>query len=131
MKKTFKQFLNEKNENKYKEIEFVCHNSNSKTSSNKKDLFKLYSDLKELMKETDYKILPYMQDFSDDYHQEISIAVIILDKDNEQKLEEQIMKLANKHNINFDLYLEAEQWKVDEIIKGDYDNLFKFSNINI
>ena len=74
--KNFNQFISEN----YTELEFVCYNSDYETSSNKDDLFKLYTKLKEV---SNGDFLPYMQEFKDsDYdvendHTEISLAVII------------------------------------------------------
>jgi hypothetical protein len=122
--KNFKQFVNEQKSNLYKEIEFVCHNSDSETSSDKTAQLNLYNDLKKLQKETNYKVLPYMQDFSDDEHNELSLAVVILDKTREQELEDVILKLANKHGIEFDLYGERNEHQIDGLIRGDlYDNM--------
>lgn len=122
--KNFKQFVNEQQSNNYKEIEFVCHNSDSETSSNKTSQLNLYNDLKKLQKETGYKVLPYMQDFSDDEHNELSLAVVILDKSKEKQLEQMIMQLANKHGIKFDLYGERNNNQIDGLIRGDlYDNM--------
>jgi hypothetical protein len=108
----------------YKEIEFVCHNSDSETSSDKTAQLKLYNDLKKLQRKTNYKVLPYMQDFSDEEHNELSLAVVILDKTREQELEGIIMKFANKHRIEFDLYGERNDNQIDGLIRGDlYDNM--------
>ena len=121
--KNFKQFVNEQF-NTYKEIEFVCHNSDIKTSSDKISQLNLYIDLKKLQKETDFKILPYMQDFSDDKHIELSLAVVILDKKQENQLEKMIMQFANKHGIKFDLYGERNDKQINGLIRGDlYDNI--------
>ena len=74
--------------------------------------------------ETGYKVLPYMQDFSDDEHNELSLAVVILDKSKEKQLEQMIMQLANKHGIKFDLYGERNNNQIDGLIRGDlYDNM--------
>lgn len=76
-------FLSEKKYNMYKEIEFVCHNSNYNDIEYKIHQQLLYHDLIQLQKK--YNILPYMEYFSDDSHEEISLAVVILDKYNEKK----------------------------------------------
>jgi hypothetical protein len=91
--KNWKQFLNE-NKTEYKEIEFVCHNSDSETSTDKNLQNKLYDDLKKLEVESGFKIKPYMQDFCEGSHIELSLAVIILDKQNEKYWEKQIMMLV-------------------------------------
>lgn len=109
---------------KYKEIEFVCLNSDYEDSSNIDDQKKLYKDLKILQKESDYKIHPYMQDFCDEKHKEFSLAVIILDKENESYWQNKILELGKKHNIEFDLYNNRSEYQVNNIIKGElYDNI--------
>lgn len=121
--KTFNQFLNE-NKSDYKEIEFVCHNSDYKTSTDKKSQKLFYRDLKQLEIENDFKIKPYIQDFSDNTHKELSLAVIILDKDNEIYWENEIMKLAKIYGVEFDLYNYRDEYQVNSIINGDYyDNM--------
>ena len=122
--KNWKQFLNENKDNNYKEIEFVCHNSDSDTSTDKKSQKNLYEDLKKLEIDSGYKIKPYMQDFCEGSHIELSLAVIILDKQNEEYWEDKIMKLAKKHNVEFDLYNQRNDYQVNSIIRGDYyDNM--------
>lgn len=122
--KNIEQFIINESVNLYKEIEFVCHNSDFNTSSDEKNQKELYDDLKKLEIESKYSIKPYMQDFSDDDHIEKSLAVIILDKNNEKDLEYKIMRLANLHNIKFDLYNYRTDSQVNSIIRGDYyDNM--------
>ena len=124
IKTTIIEYLNENKHNNYKEIEFVCHNSDSDTSTDIKSQKDLYEDLKKLEIDSDYKIKPYMQDFCDDSHVELSLAVIILDKQNEDYWEDKIMKLAKKHNVEFDLYNQRNDYQVNSIIRGDYyDNM--------
>lgn len=119
--KNIQQFINE-NANLYKEIEFVCHNSLFDTSTDEKSQKELYDDLKKLEIESNYSIKPYMQDFTDDDHVEKSLAVIILDKANEDDLEKKILKLANKYSVKFDLYNYRDNSQVNSIIRGDYYN---------
>ena len=124
VRKAIAENLASNNLSKYKEIEFVCHNSVSQTSTNKQSQRLLYDDLKLLQNETNYAILPYMQDFSDDEHNELSLAVVILDIENEDKLEKQITSLSKKHNVKIDLYNKRNDKEVDGLIRGDlYDNL--------
>jgi hypothetical protein len=106
----------------YKELEFVCHNSDSKTSTDRESQLNLYNDLKELEKESDYSIKPYMQDFSEGNNIQLSLSVIILDKDNEKKWEKIIRRLAKKHGVKFDLYIDRTEQQVNSIIRGDYYN---------
>ena len=124
IKTTLYDFLNENENGKYKEIEFVCHNSDSNTSTSEKSQMDLYADLKKMEVDSDYKIKPYMQDFSDLRHVEKSLAVIILDKPNENFWIDKVMKLADRHNVKFDLYNYRSDYQVDSIIRGDYyDNM--------
>jgi hypothetical protein len=120
---SLKDFIKENN-SYYKEIEFVCHNSDSENSTDKNSQKKLYDDLKKLEVESDFKIKPYMQDFSEDDHIELSLAVIILDKENEKYWENEIMSLSDKHGVEFDLYNNRSEYQVNSIIRGDYyDNI--------
>ena len=118
-----KNFLCENIKNDFKEIEFLCHNTQFTDSTPKSSQKALYNDLKLLQKKSDYGILPYMQDFSDERHDQISLAVIILDKQNEKILEKNIMDLAKKHSVEFDLYNTKTEPQVNSIVKGNYDNL--------
>lgn len=61
----------------------------------------MYDDLKKLEIDSGYKIKPYMQDFCEGSHIELSLAVIILDKQNEDYWEDKIMKLAKRSYANF------------------------------
>jgi len=108
----------------YKEIEFVCHNSDSNTSSDIISQRNLYDDLKKLQIESEYKIHPYIQDFSDGKHKELSLSVIILDKQNEKYWERRIIDLSKKHNIKFDLYNDRTEYVVNSIIRGEYYDNF-------
>ena len=122
--KPFKIISLNENKETYKEIEFVCHNSEFESSSNKESQRNLYNDLKALEVSTNYSIKAYMQDFADESHEEYSLAVIIIDKENEEYLESEIMNLAYKNGIEFDLYNTRDEHQVDSIIKGEYyDNL--------
>jgi len=112
IKTKISEFICEKN-NTYKEIEFVCHNSDSTTSTNIINQKRLYNDLKNLEIKSDFKIKPYMQDFSEDGLIQLSLAVIILDKQNEKELEKEIMKLAKNNNVEFDLYNDRSEYEID------------------
>jgi hypothetical protein len=111
---------------KYKEIEFQCYNTDYPEGTIKLLQLKAYNVLKGIE-----GILPYMQDFSDDNHEERSLAVIILDYNNSKKLEEKIIKIGNSFNLNFDLNNEVEEWKINEILRGGLDNLYipNFKNV--
>lgn len=126
--KNYITYINEKL-NSYKELEFVCHNSFNKNSTKKEDQRNFFERLKQLQKETDYSVLPYMQDFSDNIHDEISLAIILLK--NDDNLEHIVLSLANKYNVEFDLYNYRNDKEVDQIINGSlYDNLILESKSN-
>jgi len=112
------KYLKEDNQYTYKELEFVCHNSNFEDSTNKNTQKIFYTALLDLQKKSNYGIIPYMQDFSDDEHCEISLAVIIVDKINETELEKKIMLLSNKYNVEFDLYNDRNNNFINSVIKG-------------
>lgn len=122
--KNLANFIDYSNEKKYKELKFVCHNSDYDDSTDKESQLNLYEELKNLREDSDYGILPYMQDFCDSLHDEYSLAVIILDKNNEEELEEEIKNLAESHHVKIDLYNYRNDDEVDAIVRGDlYDNL--------
>ena len=55
---------------------------------------------------------------------EIAAKKKTLDKQNEEYWENKIMKLAKKHNVDFDLYNQRDDYQVNSIIRGDYyDNM--------
>ena len=110
---------------KYKELEFVCHNTDYDDSTNKENQINFYKELKKLKVKSGYKIHPYAQDFCDDSHDEISMAVIILDTKNSDSWESKIKKLAKKYDVDFDLYNYRNDSEVDSILKGTglYNNL--------
>lgn len=101
----------------YKEIEFVCHNSNFPDSTPIVCQQQLLMDLKVLAKQTNHGIFPYVQDFSDENGKQTSLAVIILDTKNSKKLESRITELANKNNVKFDLYNYLTPSQVDSRIQ--------------
>lgn len=103
--------------NQYKEIEFVCHNSNFKDSTNVASQQSLFRDLKALQVETNHAIFPYMQDFSDENGSQTSLAVIILDKRNTAKLEAKIKELASNNHVEIDLYNYLDNNQVDARVK--------------
>lgn len=104
-------------ESQYKEIEFICHNSNFKDSTSATAQKALFMDLKKLQAETDHAIFPYMQDFSDDSGDQTSLAVIILDDANIAKLESLILNLASKNGVDVDLYSYLNDTQVDNRIR--------------
>ena len=98
----------------YKEIEFVCVNSelNSETSEEKQ--LELYKDLKDVE-----GLLPYIQDWSDEENTQKSLAVILLDN----SLEQVVNDLAKKHNIKIDLINYVDDNKIDSIVSGRLENI--------
>ena len=105
----------------YNEIEFICYNTDDYMNSTLKiNQLNLY---KELLN-SDANILPYMQDFSDENHEQRSLAVILLEEDSGVS-EMEISFLAEKYRIDVDLRNDVEEWKINEILKGDLDFLYK------
>ena len=109
----------------YDEVEFVCYNSYFPDGTKITDQIDLYNDLKGIE-----GLLPYRQDWSDEYHKEISLAVIILDNDKSKKeyseMKRIIIKLAKKNNIKIDLNTSGvSNSKVDSIVNGTLEGLIK------
>lgn len=106
-------------EEDYMEIEFVCHNSEYEDSTSKKNQKDLYEDLKKIE-----GLVPYMQDFSDDKHDQLSLAVIIENTDEIPSLLNKVKGLAKKHGVNIDLYNKRSEDQLWEIKDGIYyDNI--------
>lgn len=116
--------LNESNRDKYREIEFICVNTDLDSPTTKENQINLFRDLIKYKEENDYNILPYIQDFSDEKHEQRSLSVIILDKENEEKITKDLITLGTKNNIDLDLYLETDDDYVNGILRQDrYDNI--------
>lgn len=99
-------------ESVYKEIEFVCHNDEFPSSTPEKNQMNLYNDLKKLIP----SVHPYIQDFSESGHKQTSLAVIILDKENESSWISKIKSLAEKHGVKIDLMTDLNDKQVDDRI---------------
>ena len=106
------------NFSKYKEIEFVCVNSDSDSKTTEENQLKLYNKLKQIN-----GILPYIQDWSEDDNIQKSLAVIIL-KDN-PNIENKIYELGKKYNVEIDLINIVNDRKVNDIISGKLENIVK------
>lgn len=122
--KKWKEFINE-SKDEYLEIEFVCHNSLFPDSTDKYKQRELYDYLKILKEESDFALLPYMQDFSDDDHTEISLAVIILDKSKNKFWKKEIEDVARKFGVKIDLYNKVHNSTIDAIIRRRYPYLIE------
>ena len=96
----------------YKEIEFVCYNSDFPDSTSEKSQLNLYNDLRKLIP----SIHPYIQDFSESGTKQKSLAVIITDKQNEEIWISKIKSLAKKHGVKIDLINELNPKQVDDRI---------------
>lgn len=107
--------------NEYKEIEFVCHNSDFKDSTPIENQNRLYGKLKQIAKKK--PIVPYMQDFSDETHRERSLAVIILDDIEEMK--SIIEDIAKKENVEIDMTNTRNDKFVDQVINNQLEGLVK------
>jgi hypothetical protein len=106
------------NKFEYTEVEFVCYNSKMGSSTTKENQLKLY---KELKKSTG--LLPYMQDWSEGDDEQISLAVIILTKNQTVNYIDIIKKLAKENNIEIDIIDTVPERKIDEIMNGNLENL--------
>jgi len=106
-----------KESNSYKEIEFVCSNSEYSDSTSRKQQLGLYKDLLSLQRELGYDILPYMEDWSDNKHKQYSLAVVLLDSDLESEHEKKIISLADKWGVEIDLYNRVSNRQVNHIIR--------------
>lgn len=113
--------------NQYDEIEFVCHNSeyHESESTDKQKQKQLYGELLKL-KEEKYKgkIFPYMQNFSDEKHEQYSLAVIILDRENQAGIKKEIKIIAKNLGVKIDLINKRTDNQVDRIITGRYQNIY-------
>lgn len=109
-----KQILNEY----YKEVEFVCYNTDFSAPDYLMRQEKLFKELKSIN-----GLLAYRQDFSDNNYKEISLAVVILDKNKEQELLDIIEKLSEKYGIKIDLFNDLNNSQVDSIVKQELDGI--------
>jgi len=121
--KTFSNNTLSESLNQYKELEFLCHNTQFSDSIDRNNQSQFYNALKQLQKESDYDIQPYMQDWSDEKHDQLSLAVIILNKQKEKELEKQIFDLSKHFNIEFDMVNYVDDRKVNSIITGGLEGL--------
>jgi len=97
----------------FKEIEFLC--ANDEFPDYKETLNKHKALFRRLQRPG---LLPYRQDFSDDYNQQLSLAVIILDPAEERY----VLKQAEEVGLPVDVVSQAPQWKVEEVqaSRADY-----------
>jgi len=102
----------------YKEVEFVCYNSDSYSPEYEVRQNNLFKELKKID-----DLFAYRQDFSEFEHKEISLAVIILDKENEENLIGKINNLSKKYNIEIDLINDLDNNQVDDRIKGNMEGI--------
>ena len=109
----------------YKEIEFLCYNNQTNSSTTKENQIKLYQALKQLERENN-NILPYMQDFSEGSEEQISLAVILLK--NDRNLEHKILQLAKKNSVEVDLYNTVDDKFINSIIRKDLEYLIDNEN---
>jgi len=103
--------------NTYTEIEFVCYNTEMDSPTTKENQRNLYDDLK---KYNGY-LLPYLQDWSDDFHEQISLAVIILDKENEEYYKNLIETLSDINEVEIDMINSVTDRRVNEILRGELE----------
>jgi hypothetical protein len=94
------------------EIEFVCVNSdyeNSTTMENQNKLFQLLKNVK--------NIIVYRQDFTEGNNIQISMAVILIDK----KQKEKVINLAKECNVLVDIIDNVSDEYVDRVKSKDID----------
>lgn len=104
----------------FKELEFVCVNSSTPNATSKKNQDALYDALRSVP-----NIIVYRQDFSDEDHTEISMAVVFASHDsdlNKQALNS-VKKLAKKYNVSIDLIEPIPDRRIDSIYREDLENL--------
>ena len=122
--KKYFEFINE-SENTYTEIEFVCYNTDGSGITDPIKQKEFYKYLKNSQYELDGDIITYMQNFSDKYHKEKSLAVVILNKNEEKSLKKKILDIAKKFDIKIDLYNKVDDRKVDDIVRKTLENIIK------
>lgn len=106
----FKKYKIASAEEPYQEIEFVCYNSKFSDSTPRDKQVQLYRALKSID-----GCLPYMQDFSDDAGEQISLAAIILDP----SIKQQVIEAANSLGVKIDLVNNVSHVHVDEVVLGE------------
>jgi hypothetical protein len=97
----------------FKEIEFVCVNSEYSESTDINKQEQLYHDLKKIE-----GIYPLLQDWSDENQTQISMSAIILK--NNTNLINQIKKLAEQHGVEIDMINTVSGDYVNRAIKGEH-----------
>jgi hypothetical protein len=99
------------------EIEFVCNNSYASPGLDTPypKLVQLFNRLKDVD-----GVLPYMQDFSDDDHTEMSLAAIMF----KPEVETQIRQIADELDVQVDLVQEIHDLFYRDVANGSLEYLF-------
>lgn len=111
--KRFKSFLMESPS--YKEIEFVCHNTEHLDSTPRQSQLNLHSDLKRID-----GVIPLHQDWSElspQGHQQHSLSAIYTTK----KQEKSILSAAKKHGVSVDITRDVSDEYADDAKNGKHD----------
>jgi len=119
------KYLKHFENNTYTEIEFVCYNTETYSTTSKINQLNLYRDLLKID-----GCLPYLQNWdyeSNDDNEQRSLAVVMFN----ENLGRQIIKLADKYDIEVDLYNIVSQWKVREILDKSVEGMYipEFNNV--
>jgi hypothetical protein len=99
----------------YTEIEFVCANSQF---PHWKTILDKHEALLQMLEGVP-GVLPYRQDFSDEEHTEISMAVILLDP----RMKKVVLDAADAVELPVDIAQRKAERLVDEVLKGTYPNM--------
>lgn len=107
----FQKFYESLTNSKYKEIEFVCANSEFKNSTSLEAQKKLYQDLKKID-----GVIPLWQDWSDEDQTQFSLTAIFKDPN----IQKDIIKLAKNNGVQIDIIQNVDDNYVDRAIRGEH-----------
>lgn len=96
----------------YKEIEFVCVNSEFADASSSESQKRMYADLKKIP-----GVTPLWQDWSDDEQTQLSLTAIFKDP----KVKQHVLAAAKRNGMKVDLVQPVSDDYVDRAIRGEHD----------
>lgn len=96
----------------FKEIEFVCVNSNFESATHPESQKKLFKELQKIK-----NVIVLLQDWSDDDEQQISMSAIYSNPADKSK----ILKAAKKCNVEVDIIRDVDNMYVHTAITGNHD----------
>ena len=105
------------NDDSYLEIEFVCFNSLYPKGTQREDQRILFNKLSDID-----GVVPYMQDWSDDDQEQISLAVVIVDRSKESEIRKSIETISQQIGVDIDIVDRIPGNKVDAIVNGTLEN---------